>query len=419
MMAKDTLSNRMLGLVVACLLAVFRSSVFGSVDAQIETWRTELKKILETNIAPFWLHKALDRQNGGYIVDFDEEGRPGTGGPRMIVTQARTLWLFSRLAEYGYQPQECLEAAGHGYRFLKEKVWDAENGGFYWDVDATGNQKLRTGKHLYGQAFALYALSEYYMACQRQEVLDFAVQFFNLMDDKTHDKTYGGYLESFDVQWHPTPAGSPTYMSPSGDVKLMNTHLHLLEAMTAFYRAGQLPLARERLHELVLIQGGTVVRKSLGACTDQYERDWTPRLGQFQARVSYGHDLENIWLLMKACEALGLSPWTQLDLYKALFDYSKKYGYDPEHGGFFESGGFNEPADRRSKIWWVQAEALVSSLSMYRLPKDGQYLSVFKKNLGFRRPEPGGLGAWGMARRHYGPGRYPEGQGARVEMRLS
>ena len=48
----------------------------------------------------------------------------------------------------------------HGYRFLKEKMWDAKNGGFYWEVDASGNQKLKSRKHLYGQAFGLYALSE-------------------------------------------------------------------------------------------------------------------------------------------------------------------------------------------------------------------------------------------------------------------
>ena len=39
--------------------------------------------------------------------------------------------------------------------FLKEKMWDAKNGGFYWEVDATGNQKLKPRKHLYGQAFGL------------------------------------------------------------------------------------------------------------------------------------------------------------------------------------------------------------------------------------------------------------------------
>ncbi|MEJ2327677.1 MAG: hypothetical protein P8Y25_13075, partial [Chromatiaceae bacterium] len=34
---------------------------------------------------------------------------------------------------------EYLDAADVGYRFLKEKMWDAKNGGFYWEDDATGS----------------------------------------------------------------------------------------------------------------------------------------------------------------------------------------------------------------------------------------------------------------------------------------
>jgi len=37
-------------------------------------------------------------------------------------------------------------------------MWDAKNGGFYWEVDVTGNKKLMPKKHLYGQAFGLYAI---------------------------------------------------------------------------------------------------------------------------------------------------------------------------------------------------------------------------------------------------------------------
>ena len=44
-----------------------------------------------------------------------------------------------------------------------------------------------------------------------------------------------------------------------------------------------------------------------GACTDKYNRDWTRRLDSDYARVSYGHDIENVWLLMDACAAVGLS----------------------------------------------------------------------------------------------------------------
>jgi len=341
------------------------------------------EKILKENIASFWLTKSIDRVNGGYTINFGPKSEPKGEGTKMIVTQARTVWLFSRLARAGYGGKEYLDAADVGYRFLKEKMWDAQNGGFYWEVDATGNQKLKPRKHLYGQSFALYALSEYYMASQRKDVLEFAVRFFNLLEAKSHDNLYGGYIEFFNEDWTPAPASEGSYMGGDPSLKLMNTHLHLLEAMTTFYRASRLPLARERLLELINIESNAVVRKGLGACTDKYQRDWTPRLEGDYARVSYGHDIENVWLLMDACEAAGVSNHPFLDLYRALFEYSLKYGYDEANGGFFDSGPFNQPADRRDKVWWVQSEAIVSALYMHRLTEAPKYLPIFEKTAEF------------------------------------
>jgi mannobiose 2-epimerase len=68
-----------------------------------------------------------------------------------------------------------------------------------------------------------------------------------------------------------------------------------------------------------------------------------------------------------------------MDLYKTLFEYSLKYGYDGQSGGFYYTGPFNAPADDRSKSWWVQAEVIVSALHMYEYTKDPKYLSIFEK----------------------------------------
>jgi len=103
------------------------------------------------------------------------------------------------------------------------------------------------------------------------------------------------------------------------------------------------------------------------------------RLDNNYARVSYGHDIENIWLLMDACDAAGVSNYPFMDLYKTLFEYSLKYGYDAANGGFYYTGPFNAPADDRSKSWWVQAEVIVSALHMYQYTKDPRYLSIFEK----------------------------------------
>ncbi|MHA1943609.1 MAG: AGE family epimerase/isomerase [Candidatus Thorarchaeota archaeon] len=344
-----------------------------------KTYVPKFEKILKDNIASFWYSRSPDRINGGYTINFGPDGELKGAGTKMIVSQARTVWLFSRLARAGYESDKYIEAADLGYRFLKEKMWDHKHGGFYWEVDVTGDKKLKPRKHLYGQAFALYAMSEFYLASGRKEVLDFAVRLFNLLEAKSYDETYGGYVEFFNADWTPVAAGESSYMGAEANHKLMNTHLHLLEAMTTFYRASKLPLARERLLELINIESNTVVRKNLGACTDKYDRDWTPRLEGGYARVSYGHDIENVWLLMDACDAARVSNHPFVDLYRTLFEYSLKYGYDEIEGGFYDSGAFNQPADKRSRVWWVQSEAIVSALYMNRMTQDSKYLTVFKE----------------------------------------
>ncbi|HXN49908.1 MAG TPA: AGE family epimerase/isomerase [Bryobacteraceae bacterium] len=367
------------------LLSLFLALLFPALAQDPASYITRLEHNLRDNIVAFWYPKSIDRVNGGYIISADADGVINPSASKTLVTQARQVWLFSRLAREGVRSKEMLEAAAHGFHFLRDKMWDQRYGGFYWEVDATGTRALKPGKHMYGQSFALYALSEYFEASKDPAALDLATRLFALFEQHAHDARYGGYLESFNRDWSAPPPGEPGYMEVPPDMKLMNTHLHLLESMTAYFRASHSPVARDRLIELIAIQSNAVVRKPLTACTDKYDRDWTPALGRNPAwdRVSYGHDLENIWLLTDAAQAAGIPVEPFLDLFRQLFAYSLKYGYDPAHGGFYDSGPFSQPATNRTKTWWVQAEASVSALYMYRLTHDRAYWDVFAKTCDF------------------------------------
>jgi mannobiose 2-epimerase len=342
----------------------------------------KLERNLNDNIAPFWF-ETLDTANGGYIINHDAAGNPNPRLSKGIVTQARQVWLFSKMAEEGYRRADSLKAAAHGFAFLRGKMWDSRNGGFYWEVDATGTKQIAPKKHMYGQSFGLYALSQYYIASKDPAALKLADELFRLFEARAYDKEFGGYREFFNVDWTPVTETERGYMNVAPELKLMNTHLHLMEALTTYYRASKSPVARQRLIDLINIEANAVVRKDLGACTDKYSRDWTPQLEGNFARVSYGHDLENVWLIADANNALDLPSYPFVDLFRTLWDYSLKYGYDNENGGFWYTGAFNKPADERRKDWWVQAEAIVSALYMYRFTKDAKYLDVFRKTYDF------------------------------------
>ncbi len=347
--------------------------------AQLAALAPALRRNLEETVVAFWYPKSIDRAHGGYILAFDESGALTKPASKMIVTQARMVWLFARLVRAGYRRADMLDAAAQGYRFLADRMWDREHGGFYWEVDPSGTIVTDGDKYLYGQSFALYALSEYAQVSGDRAALDLAGRTFDLIVQHGHDPEFGGYFEFRLRDWSAPPPDRASHVGGPPGAKLMNTHLHLLESVAEYYRASHSSVARDRLFELITIQSNAVVRKELTACTDQYTRDWKPILDGSAARVSYGHDLENIWLLANAVRTLGQSNAPLVDLYRRLFAYSMKYGFDEENGGFFSTGAFNAPADQRQKIWWVQAEALVSALTMFELTGDPQYADVFAR----------------------------------------
>ena len=229
-----------------------------------------IERILTKNIIPFWYPHVVDRQNGGFQLNHGCGGIWKGPAAKALVTQARTVWFFSRLVNAGVGDGEYLEAATYGYKFLRDCQWDKKHGGFYWEVDPTGKIATKPNKHLYGQAFGLDALSEYAKASGDSSATELARELFNLLDGHAHDALHGGYQEFLREDWSQVACETSSYIGTSAGSKLLNTHLHLMEAFTTFYRLSCDSKARERLWELILVQSNTVVRKTLGACTDAH-----------------------------------------------------------------------------------------------------------------------------------------------------
>jgi len=109
------------------------------------------------------------------------------------------LWFFSRLYNQ-LRKEEFIEFADHAYEFLTDKLLDKENGGFFWVVDYKGDP-LDKRKHLYGQAFALYGLSEYYKATKKKESLELSLELYKTIEERGKDNI--GYNEEFDRKMDP------------------------------------------------------------------------------------------------------------------------------------------------------------------------------------------------------------------------
>ena len=338
--------------------------------------------LLQSSVVDFYLPGCIDQEHGGYLEELASDGSFRSAGTKFLTLQSRQLWTFSVLAEHGIVPEQSLQAAKHGFEFIRANFRDKVHGGYFNEVADNGEPTDRR-KHVYLNSFVIYGFVAYYRASKNQDALAAAKELFDVLDEKAYDAVRGGYEEYFAEDW--TPLTDPSVARLVGEVntKTYNTHLHLLESFADLYRATEDPLVGARLAELIQINSRTVQHPQFLCNIDGWSLDWNIVDTQQNLRASYGHDVECVWLVLDAARALGYSPKILRSWAQALVDYSLKFGFDETHGGFYYGGPLGKPADDRHKEWWVEAEALVSMLEMYRLTQDDKYMRAFEKTFEF------------------------------------
>jgi cellobiose epimerase len=337
--------------------------------ARVRETRPRLERLLTEGIIPFWYPGCVDREAGGYRLNHDPSGRHKGPAPKMLMAQSHTCWFFARLAKSA-RLSEALPAARHGFEFLRDRLWDREHGGFLWGEE--DDRKL-----LLGQVTALYAIAEYAVVSGDPGAVTLADEVFSTIESRCRDREQGGYWSRFGKRWDGGPeAGGIASLKAGYD------HLHVLEAYTAYAAMADRPDVRARLHELIVIITGTVLRKTAGASSNLHRLDWTPLLDRENSRASYGHDLEAAWLVLDACRAVELPQPLVLDWCRSLVEHTLRWGWDRKEGGVYFAGPLVGPAHRREKVWWVQAETLLAALTLYQRMGDPRcaelYLSVLE-----------------------------------------
>lgn len=112
-------------------------------------------------ILPFWM-KLRDEEQGGYYGYVDYDLKVNKRAVKGCILNSRILWFFSNACTCLKDPS-LLSYATHAYKFLRDVCLDYRYGGLYWSVTYDGQVEDGT-KHIYNQAFAVYALASYYEA---------------------------------------------------------------------------------------------------------------------------------------------------------------------------------------------------------------------------------------------------------------
>jgi len=339
-------------------------------QASPQTYRRladEVERHWKQDLLPKWFPRCMDHKHGGFFPHFREDWSPGDQNDKTVVYQSRMTWVSAQVAmRYPELRPDYLKYTRHGADFLAQTLWDQEHGGFFWSLDETGKISARHGaeKHVYGIAFALYALAAAHKATDEPRYLEAAQRGLAWLERNSHDAANGGYYEALTRQGQPilTP-GTRTSdaIGTQYGFKSMNSHIHLLEALSELYRVWQDKLLEKRLREVFLLVRDKIAVEP-GCLHLYFTPDWRP----VPDHDSFGHDIETAFLLLEAAEALGQPEDARtLAVARSLVDHGLDWGWDHQRGGFYDKGAAFRPAWDREKIWWTQAEGLNALLVMH------------------------------------------------------
>jgi mannobiose 2-epimerase len=318
--------------------------------------RQELERL-----AAWWLARAPDTGNGGFIGEIASNGVGRAGADKGAVYHSRLLWFFSEMARVN-GGDRFGGPAHDAFEYLCTNFHDERFGGPFWSLSAKG-EVVDDTKKLYAVCFCIYGLCAYYRLVGSDKALGLALQYFDLLQSVAADNHNGGYFEAFSRDWQRI---DDARLDP-GDrnaPKGMNTHLHIIEAMTALYRVtGSLDVARP-LHNAVQLYCEHIVDAPSGHLFRYFDTDWQ-RLDHV---ISFGHAIESSWLLWESAMALhddALASHVRpivVQLARSCLDE-----------GLGDRGQLCDEFDLQSgrlnthSIWWVQAEALVGFLNAWQL----------------------------------------------------
>ncbi len=323
---------------------------------------TELSAILS-----YWKQHAVDETNGGFWGKVNNLNVHDDTADKGVVLTARILWTFSAAFQLTGETAD-LGMAERAFHYLDQHFRDNLYGGVYWSVNAKGTMR-DSRKQIYGLAFAIYGLSEYYAASGNREALTFAKDLYQTIEQHSFDVENNGYYEAFARNWQPLQDLRLSAKDANAS-KTMNTHLHIIEAYSNLYKVWKNEELKQKIANLLALFHEHFIHKDSGHLALFFSDAWL----QQPDVISYGHDIEAAWLLLQCAETTGSQHWIPVyRQYAISIASAASEGIDTDGGMWYEY----DPARQqliKEKHWWVQAEAMIGFMNAWQISGDEKYL---------------------------------------------
>ena len=358
------------------------------------------KGVLTDELLFFWRDRCLDKENGGYLNCFSNDGTRLISADKYTWSQGRFLWIFSRLAIMESElftkeeRAELLAYAKSGADFLKKHAWlEGKPLRCVFLTDEKGHPKAVEGHEGYdlsisADCFVAMGFAAYARATDDESAWAVCKE----LSESVYKRYESGEYRSLP---YPVPRGYRAHAKPMILTNMLCETYHAARIFEPDYTE----VLKKRIkacHREVF----EVFRDGDGLIHEFAREDGCFAKHLLCQHINPGHTLEDMWFQWEAAELLGL------DVYRGKIKETVlrtlELGWDKEYGGilhFVPCDGLHtaygaekmtdEPQmklvldDWGSKLWWVHSEALYTTLLMYLNTRDEAFLSWFEKVLDY------------------------------------
>lgn len=323
----------------------------------VDGWSATYRDGLLKDTLPFWLPRAMDREWGGYLTCFDQDGTL-LQTDKAVWVQGRFAWLLATLYSTVEKRSEWLEGAAHGIDFLCNHGFDTDGRMFFW-LTREG-RPLRKRRYLFSECFAVMAFAAYAVATGQARYQQQALDLFRLV-----------------LKYHATAGLLPAKVN--GEVRpLKGLAMPMILTATAqeLRKAGADPICDAVIDQNLAEVERDFLKDEFGAVLESVGPNGE-FYDTFEGRmINPGHSLELAWFILEEARQRG-GDSRLVKLGCRIIDCSYELGWDREHGGlFYYRDARGLPGNEYwhdMKFWWPHNEAVIATLLAYLLTGREQY----------------------------------------------
>lgn len=316
----------------------------------LHTTIEKLSHKLQHRWVPKW-HEAFCDPEGGFYERLGHSFKPISTGQKRLLTQCRQLAIYAHSGLHGVSRGYTGDLAGR-FSFLVDSYYVPETGGWRYSIDENG-KPLDNSYDLYGQAFVIFALAQYYRLSGDERARELSLETLHFIDQHFRLPGLIGLVEGLDEKLKPLP----------DKVRRHESHMHLLEACLFAAESSSDATYRKMADELADLFVNYLYDAKANLLSEYYSDDLKPLAQHGYIVLEPGHYCEWIWLLKKHAR-MHNDESRYDDLCKPLLEWASTQGWDAEYGGIYDELAPDGKIIADTKRIWPLAEALKANALM-------------------------------------------------------